>query len=257
MIKQELQHQKDMERIKAFRLMDDDFMTAVFDNAPAEITEVLQIILERNDLSVQSVTAQKELKNLHGHSVRLDVYAKDSNDTYYDIEIQRADHGAGARRARYNLGMMDAFHLPTSTDHSKLPETYVIFITENDVFHEGLPLYHIERIVMETNKRFNDGEHIIYVNGAYTADDPIGRLMADFRETDPNNMYSNKLADRVRHFKQSEEGIRYMCRMMEDMKNEVREEIILKLLEKYPPEKVADMLELPFEMVNGIRQNHS
>ena len=120
MTNQEIQHQKNLERIKAFRLLDDDFMTAVFDNAPAEITEVLQIILERNDLSVQSVTAQKELKNLHGHSVRLDVYAKDSNDTYYDIEIQRADHGAGTRRARYNLGLMDAYHLPTHSSPNYL-----------------------------------------------------------------------------------------------------------------------------------------
>ena len=55
-----------------------------------------------------------------------------------------------------------------------------------------------------------------------------------------------------------------MCRMMEEMRNESREEgreegreeMVLKLLKKYPPEQVADMLELSLELVNEIYQNH-
>ena len=47
-----------------------------------------------------------------------------------------------------------------------LPETYVIFITENDYFQESLPLYHVERTIQELSKPFRDEAHIIYVNGA-------------------------------------------------------------------------------------------
>lgn len=41
----------------------------------------------------------------------------------------------------------------------------MIFITENDVMKGGLPIYPVERIVTNTGELFNDGEHIIYVNG--------------------------------------------------------------------------------------------
>ena len=49
---------------------------------------------------------------------------------------------------------------------------------------KGLPLYHVERIIQETKERFEDGSHIIYVNGSYkNDDDPVGKLMHDFRCT--------------------------------------------------------------------------
>lgn len=44
----------------------------------------------------------------------------------------------------------------------------------------GLPLYHIDRVVKECNIAFDDGAHIIYVNGKYKGNDPMGDLMHDF-----------------------------------------------------------------------------
>ena len=35
---------------------------------------------------------------------------------------------------------------------------------------------------------FEDGAHIMYVNGEYRDDTPLGRLMLDFSRTDPNDM---------------------------------------------------------------------
>ena len=35
---------------------------------------------------------------------------------------------------------------------------------------------------------FDDGSHIIYVNGNYKGNDEIGQLMKDFHQTDPENM---------------------------------------------------------------------
>lgn len=50
-------------------------------------------------------------------------------------------------------------------------------INYNGVSLKGLPLYHIDRYVRETGKLFEDGSHIIYVNGNYKGDDEIGHLM--------------------------------------------------------------------------------
>ena len=97
---------------------------------------------------------------------------------------------------------MDLNGLQKGDDYDKLPETYVIFITERDVLGHELPLYHIERTITELNDFFNDGSHMIYVNGAYHGDDDIGRLMSDFCSTSPDTMYllhcARKAAPRTR-----------------------------------------------------------
>lgn len=45
-----------------------------------------------------------------------------------------------------------------------LCESYIIFITENDIMKAGLPIYHVDRTVTEIGKLFGDEAHIIYVN---------------------------------------------------------------------------------------------
>ena len=82
-------HEEDLQRIREFRLIDDDFMTAVFeDHACAEF--LLQIILKRNDLVVREVHGQYNIKNLQGRSVRLDILAVDQDNRAYNIEVQRS-----------------------------------------------------------------------------------------------------------------------------------------------------------------------
>ena len=234
----ERKHQEDLQRLRGFRLLDDDFMTKCFDGNTECIQLVLRIVLEMPDLTVVDVRTQVFVENLLKRSVRLDVVATDSTGRRINVEIQRSDKGAGRKRARYNSSMMDVNLLQKSEDFSALPETYVvfitepdvigetyvIFITENDVFKEGCPLYHIDRMVRETGAPFEDGEHILYVNGQYRGDDPVGVLMHDFFCTNASDMYYDVLAERVRFYKESEEGILIMCRVMEDMRNESLQE---------------------------------
>ncbi|MEI3017581.1 MAG: hypothetical protein V8T38_10850 [Oscillospiraceae bacterium] len=79
--------------IENFRLMDDTFMSKVFeDKACAEL--LLRVILNRDDLTVVRVVSQFELKNLQGRSARLDIYAVDEHGKRYDVEVQRSDDGA-------------------------------------------------------------------------------------------------------------------------------------------------------------------
>ena len=62
-----------------------------------------------------------------------------------------------------------------------------------------------------------DGLHIIYVNGKYRGDDPVGNLMRDFACTSAVDMHYNELAERVRYFKETEEGLASMCRSVEEL----------------------------------------
>lgn len=170
---------------------------------------------------MKSVETQKLMKNLLGRVIWLDIDATDSNNIEYDIEVQRADKGADRKRARYHSSILDAHLLKPNEDFSNLPETYVIFITENDVIGKDKPIYTIERQITNIEEPFNDGEHIIYVNGANKdSATELGKLMHDFFCTDPDDMHFKELADKVRYFKEDEKGVAAMCKVMEDMRNE-------------------------------------
>jgi len=216
--------EKILQQIKRLRLLDDDFMTKCFEDSPACTELLLHLILGKPDLQVKEVRTQYTIKNLQGRSVRLDIFAIDSSGKRYNLEIQRSDWGAGAKRARYNSSLMDANILLTGDDTSHLPETYVIFITEHDVMGCGKAIYHIHRTIEETGDSFEDGSHILYVNSACRDDTPLGRLMHDFSCVDPADMNYALLADRVRYFKEDKEGIQAMCKVFEDFGKEIAEE---------------------------------
>lgn len=211
---------EDLQRIRGFRLMDDDFMSKCFENN-IECTElVLHVVLGRDDLKVEKVETQRQIKNLQGRSIIMDIYATDKNGKRYNVEVQRADRGAGAKRARYHSSLIDANMTEPGEKLENLAETYVIFITERDVLGKDLPMYHINRIIEETGEKFGDEAHILYVNGAYRDESPIGILMHDFSCTDPDDIQYKTLAERVRYFKEDEKGVAAMCKAMEDMRNE-------------------------------------
>ena len=213
-------HEEDLKRIEQLRLMDDDFMTACFSEYPEGVEFMLRIIMNKYDLKVKRSRVQHVIKNLQGRSIWLDIDATDDQNREFDIEVQRADKGASPRRARYHSSIIDANVLNAGDDFEKLPESYVIFITENDVLGEGEPLYEINRTIKGSNALFNDGTHIIYVNGEAQNDTALGKLMHDFNCTEPDDMYYNELAERARYFKKTEGGREKMCKIMEDMRNE-------------------------------------
>ena len=256
-------HQEDLQRLRGFRLLDDDFLTKCFEGDTASIELVLQIVLEKPDLKVLDVRTQVFVENLLNRSVRLDILATDSTGAKLNVEVQRSDKGAGRKRARYNSSMMDANLLKKGGDFDKLPETWVIFITENDVMEKGLPLYPIERCFLGTGERFEDGSHILYVNGAYRGDTPIGKLMHDFSCTDAADMYYGTLADRVRFFKESKEGIEIMCRAMEDMRNQTLKEGAINSAKRMLAdgiltlEKIAEYAGLPLDEVKKLKAEHT
>ena len=213
--------------IERMRLMDDDFMSKCLENAPECIELMLQIILGKKDLKVIKSQTEYPIKSLQGRGVRFDVFARDSEGKEYDIEIQRADKGAEPRRARYNTALMDANALKSSDDFGKLRDTYVIFITENDVMKRGQDAYSYLRIEEHNGDRLNDGTHIIYVNGATQSATEIGKLVHDLLCRDAAKMYFDVLKKRVGDFKQTEEGRRTMCKAMEKIKAEGKRETMI------------------------------
>lgn len=219
--KREQRHQEDLQRLRGFRPIDDTFMRGLFkENIPlAEF--VLRIITGKPDLVLTKCETQADMKRVTGaRSICLDAYATDSTGKKYDIEVQRSDNGADPHRARYHSSMMDVENLDEKQEYRELPDTYVIFITENDYYKAGKPVYVIQNMNLTLGKPFDDGAHILYVNGEYRDDSDIGRLMHDFNCTSADDMHFSILAEKTRYLKENPKGVSEMCKVMEDLRDE-------------------------------------
>jgi len=234
--------EKYLETIKKFRLIDDTFFSACFDNNEEDVEYILRIILDKPNLKVLKVQTQKSVENMYGRSVRFDVFATDDIGKLYNIEVQRADAGAVPTRARYNSSMLDYHKLKKKAKYNELLETFVIFITEHDVLKDGEQIYHIERVIRETNKPFGDGTHIIYVNGSYKddSDSALGNLIHDFFCDNPADMKHRQLAERVSFLKDNKRGVRKMCKLMEELTAELYKEELAEGIAKAKAEGRAE-----------------
>ena len=246
-----------LSRIQEMCYFDDVFMTKCLENYPTGIELMLHIIMNDHTLVVKEAQVQSVIKSLQGRSIRMDVKATDLKKKEYDVEMQRADSGARPKRARYNSSLMDANAILLGDDTELLPETYVIFITENDVLRGNLPIYHVERMIKENGKLFDDKSHIIYVNGEIKDETPLGKVMQDLSCANPNEMNYKELADRARFFKKDEEGRKIMSKIMEEIINHEKIEVAERMLDdgEISVDKIAKYLELPVEVVKELADN--
>ena len=272
------------ERIKHFILMNDPLARVVFDDDPT-LEYMLRILMNKPDLTIVSKTIQADYKNLEGRSVIMDIVAKDSNGIIYNVEIQQKSEGAVPERARYNAGMIDSKELHENEDFTKLPNAFVIFITDRDetdhiLSEETIPavksgkagcekeaeddpekpyVHEIVRVDKMTGRIFKDRQTIIYINSRMKADSDLGRLMHDFHCENPDDMYCSEIADRVRRIKESPKEVERMCREMDRIYNDGAKrsqvKVALNMINKeYSANEIVDMTELTLEEVTSLQE---
>ena len=152
--------------------------------------------------------------------------------------MQNDDEDATPKRARYNSSLIDANALKKGNDWNKLPETYVIFITRNDVIGDNKPIYHIERCIKESGYRaFDDDNYIVYVNSSIQDETELGKLMHDFYCKKPEEMYYKELAERSGYFKKSQKGVSDMCGILREVEAEGIEKAKIEIIKKIMQEK--------------------
>lgn len=244
--------------VMGYRPIDDNFMKLIFkDNKPL-VEYVLRIILGKDDLVVESSETQFDMKQFGSRGLMLDVFAKDSLGKNYNIEIQRADKGALPQRARYHASMIDVKFFSPGEAYENLLDTYVIFITENDVLKGNKATYTIERTIAETGGQFNDGAHIVYVNGAYQdVSTSIGKLIHDFVCKNASDMLCEPMVDITKHFKETSEGVRIMCKAVEDYGKKCAKETTVEFIKKFIKkgmsfDEIADDFDVSVDEVKRI-----
>ena len=218
-----LQREAYLSILKDLTIMDDIFMRNVLKNSAC--TEyILKVIINQDDLELEDQILQADYKNLQGRSSTLDCVALDKSGRKYNIEFQNADSGASLKRARYHGSLVDANTLRTGQVPNELPDTYIIFITENDTLGFNLPICHINRTFEEAGQPCPDQLHIIYVNSSFQDNTALGKLMHDLRCPDPHDMYSEILAQRVIELKETQKGVDIMCEKLDKLITEERNE---------------------------------
>jgi len=220
--------------IASLTLMDDLFMQVVLEEQAC--TEyILQTILGKSSLKLKEQRLQKRLANLHGRALVLDCLCTDEKGLLYNIEVQNSSAGAIPKRARYHASLMDTHTLKKGEKFSKLPESYVIFITDKDVLGEGEQLYQIERVIRKSGNLFKDGSHILYFNTARQDDNALGKLARDFKEANPKEIQSEVLSQRVASLKEGKldrEGEKKMNVLLEKYRKKAVEEGMEKGIEQ-------------------------
>lgn len=208
-----------IEKIKNLTMMSDILARNVLKDK--ECCEyILRIIMNDSMLTVLDNQVQVDFKNLHGRSAVLDCVAKSGDGRLFNVEIQQENEGAIPKRARYHLGLMDMNVLNPGEFFDKLPETYIIFVTQDDTLGYKLPIAHVDRIIKENGAEFGDEAHIIYVDSSKHEDTELGRLMHDFHCKAASDMQDGVLAKRIFELKESEKGVEYMCKEMEEIRSE-------------------------------------
>ena len=202
--------------IRSLGMMNNRFMNFMLDDNKEAAQVFLRIILGDDKIKVKNVRIQSFIQNIYGHSSQLDILAQDSKGRYFNVEVQRSDEGAPARRARFYSSILDTHFLQPGKLYEELPDTYVIFITENDVLHDNLPLYNIRRRIDENVKCFEDGSRIIYVNSQRRDNTALGKLMQDLYCTEPKNLHYHEFAERMEFLKYSKEGEEKMTDVIEE-----------------------------------------
>ena len=211
--------ERDLERLARFRLLDDTFMRVVFRGNLPLAQRVLRTITGIGTLVLTGGETQRDLRRATGsRSPALDAFGTDASGTQYDLEVQSGSD-LEPRRFRYYGSAMDVDALPAGRPYAELPERWLVVVLERDPAGSAQALRHY-RTCAPGGVVLEDGAHLLYANAAYRGDDALGSLMSDFCQADPRLIRDPMLRERVQYLKKSEEGVREMCRISDEIRDE-------------------------------------
>lgn len=194
--------------------------------------EMISTILEQK-VKVIEVVQQNSIKNLQGRSVVLDVLCQLEDGRYCNVEVHKRDDDNHVKRVRYNTSCITANITEPGSRFENVPNVIGIFISKFDVFEGGKTVYHIERVIRETDKYQDNGLQEIYVNTKIDDGTDISELMKIFTNQELYDFKKfPKISARKKQFLRDERGEERMCELVDNYLKEIQTETIRKLFEK-------------------------
>lgn len=241
--------------------------------------EICKGVLERSlGIEIERVEISKErsiVYNPEYKGIRLDAYAKDENNTRYDVEMQVLRKSAIQKRARYYHGQIDMEILLSGLPYEELPDTYVIFICDFDPFNKKKYRYTCKTICEEVPElQMDDGAHTVFLSTKGENKEEVPKELVDFlefvgkplseSEVEQDDIFIQKVQTTIREVKKSREmGARYMTfeELLKDERAEGRAEgdrnrlittVQKKLAKGDSVEKIADDLVEELSVIREI-----
>ena len=202
----------------------DDLMFRKMAEDKAFCEEILRVILSDPYLTVLEAVPQYAGTNPQGRSVILDALCVLADGRRVNVEVQKANDDDHQKRVRYNGAVLTANIMDPGEKFRDVPDVCIVFISKFDLFQRGYPLYHVDRTVRETGERVDNGFEEVYVNTKVKDGSGVSELMEVFVN---DAAYSDRFpvtSAGKRRYKETEEGQKEMCEIMEKIRDEgVRE----------------------------------
>ena len=173
------------------------FYKVMHDN-PDVCKRLLEILLEIEIDKIEMNTQEVIDIDWQSKGIRLDVYAKNSNQVF-DIEMQSTDTLELPERARYYQGVMDVDCLKSGEDYKDLKNSYVIFICIPDIFGKGLPVYTFENLCRQDTSIPLGDRTLKYFFISDNCDKLLNEEQKAFMRLVSGCSSSNAFTDRVAH----------------------------------------------------------
>ena len=196
-----------LRQIQAMNLFDDIFTSVVFKDEGACLHLVRQL-MQNPKLNIIAFRTQDAIPMLISKSPRLDITAEDDKGTLYEIEIQRLEEPAPARRVRYYSSVMDSELLRKGVSYDKLPEAYLFYLSQKDIWQKGQTVYKLEQSLRFGDELmpYENGLHTLYVNAAIDDGSNIAKLMQYLKTAKAGDTSQGALSAHVNYLKSPEGG---------------------------------------------------
>lgn len=129
----------------------------------------VSMILEEPDIEIREVKVEQVVLNQSGkQAIRLDAWAVAEDDRLFNMEMENhSERDSIPKRSRFYQGLLDSPVLKSgrNTRYRELPQTVIIFITQDDIFKCDRAKYTFtERCEEVENLRLEDGTKKIFLN---------------------------------------------------------------------------------------------
>ena len=244
--------------IARLNLMDNGFFQKVMQDTES-CEEMLQILLQMPNLKVLTNQIERNIPNMTGHAVTLDLICEDDNGNIINVEVQKANDTNHQKRVRYNMACMDTLSIDKGKAYHELPDLYVIFISSFDLFKLRQTTYRIRRVIEDTTHYVENGTHEIYVNTKVDDSSNIAQLMQYFKNSNGIHPLFPKLSSQIHYYKETPEGVTTMGDVWEEYADEKvakqsKNAAMFLLKEGVDPKIVAQAHKLPLETVLQIQK---
>lgn len=212
----------------------DDFIFCKVMQNESICRQMLELLLNIKIDRLEYIHNQYAIAPDYGsHSIRLDVYVRDS-EKIYDIEIQTTDKHNLEKRVRYYQALMDIDQLERSMDYRHLKESYVIFICTFDPFMYDSLIYTVKQNFLERpDKSYDDNTRKVFYNlnasELKREDSRLGTFLRYLITNEPRDGFTKQISKEVESVKHSTKWRKEYMTVGEWVREEVEKEVAIEV----------------------------